>query len=139
MIQRTNSQMKSYANILSEGLIKVKNVFKQKSKEESSSSSDKDNSKKSLEQLPKIEATPVIIEQRPVEQTVNFRCKTDNEHPEIPGLLFKADLERRNSKKKRKSKVIEMNVDNIEKKEVEDKSFVKDSAVDQNIQTISDK
>merc|ERR1712131_73942 len=91
-------QIKSYASILSGGLSKVKNVFKQKSKEDSSS--DKESKSKRTVELERSET------KREPEVSI-IRNQEPNHHPDIPGLLFKKDIERRNSKKKRKSQVLD--------------------------------
>ena len=91
-------QTKSYANILSEGLSKVKNVFKKTKDNLKSSDESEDKKSKSAPPTPKI---PHVL------NTGIKLQSTPNIHPEIPGLLFKSDIERKNSKKKRRSKIIE--------------------------------
>merc|ERR1712106_1274148 len=97
--------IKSYANILSGGLRKVGNVFGRKNKEEQLNKKEKeptdskaktDSSDSSKDYKENVEPISIIINQSP---------KTSaTEKPEIPGLLFKTDLERRPSKKKRRSR-----------------------------------
>ena len=84
----TFGQMKSYANILSTGISRVKNVFKQKSKEESSSDKEKED------------VVLAVTKEKP-EPVLTYTIPKIDEpdlHPEIPGLLFKQDMVRRNSK-----------------------------------------
>merc|ERR1712106_715709 len=93
--------IKSYANILSGGLRKVGNVFGRKNKEEQLNKKEKettdskaktDSSDSSKDYKENVEPISIIISQSP---------KTSaTEKPEIPGLLFKTDLERRPSKRK---------------------------------------
>ena len=82
------STFKSYANILSGGIKKVSNVFKTKSREMLP--------KEKIQEPASVAYSPSFSTEMKEEQTENFK-------PEIPGLLFK-DLERRPSKKKRKSR-----------------------------------
>merc|ERR1711953_1492272 len=103
----TFNTLKSYANILSGGIKKVGNVFKPKPKEE--------NKKEKVSKV----IDPVILLPAETESAVEESIK-----PDIPGLVFK-EMERRPSKKKRKSRpsFIES-----ELTQVEDVSSVNESA-----------
>merc|ERR1711915_905256 len=80
--------IKSYANILSGGLKKVGSVFGKKSKEVNIPN----------EQTKSIEPFP---------HTINHQSESNlQEKPEIPGLVFKTDLERRPSRKKKRSRPV---------------------------------
>merc|ERR1711953_1079352 len=82
----TLNTLKSYANILSGGLKKVGNVFKPKPKEEKQ----RGKVPKVIEAVNLPTANPENVEEEILK-------------PEIPGLVFK-EMERRPSKKKRKSR-----------------------------------
>jgi len=102
----TLNTLKSYANILSGGIKKVGNVFKPKPKEETFK-----------EKVP----DPVYLLPTNPETAVEETPK-----PEIPGLLFK-EMERRPSKKKRKSRPSSCFIES-ELNLVEDMSSVDESA-----------
>ena len=125
-------QIKSYANILSTGISRVKNVFKQKSKEDSSSDKEQNVSPA----IPKVSSEPYIVP----------KVDEPTLHPEIPGLVFKQDLERRNSKKKRRSRIFGSNLDTDDFKSTDDKQLtppetiecIETSAIVQNSNTLEE-
>merc|ERR1711887_223949 len=95
--------IKSYANILSGGLKKVGSVFGLKNKDNQATKKEKSASdiKQDAPNLSKdykenIEPMPSTL--------IQSSKEPDTEKPEIPGLLFKTDLERRPSRKKRRSR-----------------------------------
>merc|ERR1712142_1331154 len=95
--------IKSYANILSGGLRKVGNVFGMKNKDTPANKKEKVNTDIKTESLDStkdfkenIEPIPTAVNQGSIEPIP--------EKPEIPGLLFKTDLERRPSRKKKRSR-----------------------------------
>merc|ERR1712098_671075 len=90
--------LKSYANILSGGLKKVSNVLTTKAKEIKGPIKSEEKSDKS-----KVSQEPAQEEQI-ITMSESVANKDNSEKPAIPGLVFKTDLERRPSKKKRKSK-----------------------------------
>ena len=113
----TIQQMKSYANILSEGLSKVRQVFKPKMKEE--------HLKLKLDNVHESsDLTDSFDTNKPEVQNDNVLA-----HPSIPGLLFKRDIERRNSKKKRHSKIMVQD----EMPEIPDATSVQDTLQKVNI------
>ena len=119
----TLKSLKSYANILSGGLKKVGNALTTKAKEIK-------NPAKSEE---KLVYSKSLHEQQNDELHIPMPAseasKENFEKPTIPGLLFKTDLERRPSKKKRKSKsttnllethdIVNITDDEVKKSEIE--------------------
>merc|ERR1711915_680661 len=101
----TNSRfeaIKSYANILSGGLKKVGSVFGKKSKEVNIPN----EQTKSIDQRKSVKKDyKENIE--PFPHTINHQSESNlQEKPEIPGLVFKTDLERRPSRKKKRSRPV---------------------------------
>jgi len=95
--------IKSYANILSGGLKKVGSVFGLKNKDNQATKKEKSTSdiKQDAPNLSKdykenIEPMPATL--------IQSSKEPDTEKPDIPGLLFKTDLERRPSRKKKRSR-----------------------------------
>ncbi len=119
-------QVKSYANILSEGLSKVKGVFT-KSKDNIKSSDEGETKPAKLTSSAHFKTAPPA-QSKSAPSTLKVSKihteikSTPNPHPDIPGLLFKHESERKNSKKKRRSKNLESekvteelsNISNIE-------------------------
>merc|ERR1712142_199451 len=95
--------IKSYANILSGGLRKVGNVFGMKNKDTPANKKEKVNTDIKTESLDSTKDFKENIEPRPT--AVNQgSIEPIPEKPEIPGLLFKTDLKRRPSRKKKRSR-----------------------------------
>jgi hypothetical protein len=119
--------IKSYANILSGGLKKVGSVFGRKPKEEQANKKEKQNAESKTESSDSSKSFKENYEPKPV--IVNQTPKSSStEKPEIPGLLFKTDLERRPSKKKRRSRPsstfdIEGRVDNVDNVHIDSKNI----------------
>merc|ERR1711970_18699 len=92
-------QIKSYANILSRGLTKMTTVFKGG---QIKSSSDKDIKKSASLAVENAKATAEPISQD-ISDTIQMKREDSpiiDLHSEIPGLIFKTNIERRPSKKK---------------------------------------
>merc|ERR1711915_1041252 len=107
-----------YASILSGGLSKVKNVFKQKPKVEPATS-DKESKSSNENETTEVQSEEVKVVLRNQEPSI---------HPDIPGLLFKKDMERRNSRKKRRSRLMDQS---IESKRTLDECLPTNSEIDQ--------
>merc|ERR1712034_196648 len=90
-----------YANILSGGLRKVGNVFGMKNKDVPANKKEKVNTDIKKESIDSTKDFKENIEPIP---TAANQGSIDPEKPEIPGLLFKTDLERRPSRKKKRSR-----------------------------------
>merc|ERR1711872_564168 len=123
----TLKSLKSYANILSGGLKKVGNALTTKAKEikNPGKSEEKLVYSKSLHQQQN--------EELHIPMPASEASKENFEKPTIPGLLFKTDLERRPSKKKRKSKSttnLLITDDEVKKSEIELKSKIFDIMTD---------
>ena len=103
------SHIRSYANILSEGLTMVRNVFKQKTKDEVILEKEIKKINKPAEKVIVSNVSESLTLKHPNPNTQG--SKTLDIQLGIPGLLFKQDLERRNSKKKRKSRVLDESLD----------------------------
>ena len=103
------SHIRSYANILSEGLTMVRNVFKQKTKDEAILGKEIKKINKPAEKVIDSNVSESLTLKHPNPNAQD--SKTLDIQLGIPGLLFKQDLERRNSKKKRKSRVLDENLD----------------------------
>ncbi|XP_023348442.1 uncharacterized protein LOC111717154 isoform X2 [Eurytemora carolleeae] len=103
------SHIRSYANILSEGLTMVRNVFKQKTKDEIIIEKEIKKINKPAEKVIVSNVSESLTLKHPNPNTQD--SKTLDIQLGIPGLLFKQDLERRNSKKKRKSRVLDESLD----------------------------
>ena len=97
--------IRSYATILSEGLTKVRNVFKPKPKDESR---ERETIKVITLSDPEEKPMAYVSNKQPIiQKEIIPNSETLDIQLGIPGLIFKQDLERRNSKKKRRSRVME--------------------------------
>merc|ERR1712024_322819 len=103
----TLNAFKSYANILSGGLKKVGSVFKSKQQKEVKREQTHQEPSKNEIEIQK-EVASVESNFMPAPQLISNEGESK---PPIPGLLFR-DLERRPSKKKRKSRSTSMIVEN---------------------------
>merc|ERR1712025_44255 len=96
--------LKSYANILSGGLKKVGNVFKSKSKEEKKDASKQTATTPVVQISTQNDSEPDDVKKESGVVETDEKVDESISKPSIPGLLFKTELERRPSKKKKKSK-----------------------------------